>query len=299
MLWNRIADSSFNTRMESTNTKLSECCVGKNGFTVDTESGVIRGVKVIGCKSINNRRYPAETLAKAIPMYEGIGVYADHPGRNEQNADRSFDRKFAWLQSVKQDADGGLSGDLHYLTTDPRGPKLAESAARRPDLFGLSHNAEGKTKMQDGTLVITEITKVNSVDVVTDPATTQTLFESEAIVETVTPVTEAFETDVSAVIADESADTAGRIAKVMEICKSYSKSDEKPAMESVAQDLQAKLDAITESLSKLTESVGKLQEFQATPAPKAKPVVGSARLNESVQNYPSSSEAIAQMKSRK
>jgi hypothetical protein len=161
-----------------TQSHITESSVG-HAFNVDQDAGIIRGVKILGLNSSNGRRYLREALAKAISMYEGVSVYSDHIKIENRRQPRACEDKYAWLENVKQDADGGLSGDLHYLKSDPKGPKLAESALRRPSLFGLSHDIEGKTYLDNGTLVVEEITKVNSVDVVTDPATTRSLFESE------------------------------------------------------------------------------------------------------------------------
>lgn len=49
-----------------------------------------------------------------------------------------------------------------------------------PENVGFSHNILARTTpQQDGTLLVEEITKVRSVDLVADPATTRGLFESQ------------------------------------------------------------------------------------------------------------------------
>lgn len=143
---------------------------------VDREQGVIHGVRILGPNSLNGRRYLAEAVRRAVPLYEGRAVNLNHP-RNGEN-ERSIADRFGWLRNVKEQ-DGGLNGDLHYLKTHPLAESVAEAAERNPRLFGMSHNAEGKTRREDGSTIVEEITRVRSVDLVSDPATTLSLFESQ------------------------------------------------------------------------------------------------------------------------
>ncbi|MHB1038012.1 MAG: hypothetical protein ACYC0Y_25585 [Pirellulales bacterium] len=147
-----------------------------DGARVDTEAGVIRGVKVIGLKSRNGRRYSAAALAKAVGMYEGIGVNVDHtkPGSGV----RGLRDRIGRLANVTQTGDGGLRGDLHYLKSHPLAGLVVEAATRMPESMGLSHDAEGRTRVENGETVVEEITRVRSVDLVSDPATTKSLFEA-------------------------------------------------------------------------------------------------------------------------
>ncbi|MES2342308.1 MAG: hypothetical protein V4597_11565 [Pseudomonadota bacterium] len=141
---------------------------------VDVAAGVIKGVKVLGLVSDNGRRYLAAAVATAAPLYEGKGVYLDHPSRPHEQ--RSARDRIGWLEHVRVESDG-LYADLHLLTSDPAAAKILEAARKRPELFGLSHNAEGKGEQQDGVFVVSEITEVRSVDLVADPATNKSLFE--------------------------------------------------------------------------------------------------------------------------
>jgi phenylpyruvate tautomerase PptA (4-oxalocrotonate tautomerase family) len=80
---------------------------------------------------------------------------------------------------VRLEADG-VYADLHYLTRHPLAEMIAEAAERMPEALGLSHNAEGRTTRQGDAEIVEEITRVVSVDLVSDPATTLGLFESLA-----------------------------------------------------------------------------------------------------------------------
>lgn len=147
---------------------------------VDREAGVIRGVRILGTVSRNRRRYLPEAIRKAKSLYEGAKVYFDHPSRERIGTVRAIEEQAGWLQSVTVASDGGLTGDFHYFKTDPKCAKIAEAAERRPEQFGFSHNIEGVTEHRSGETIVTEIEVVHSVDLVTDPATTNSLFEGRA-----------------------------------------------------------------------------------------------------------------------
>lgn len=155
---------------------------------VDRETKVIRGARILGLESRNGRTYREEAASRAIPLYEGAAVYIDHGKRvkpGEIREDRSLRDRWAVLRNVRKD-DQGLVGDLHYLESDPMTPKLLEMAEEYPETFGLSHDANGSAQRDaTGNIDVSEITKVNSVDIVCDPATTVGLFESlqESLIE--------------------------------------------------------------------------------------------------------------------
>ena len=145
---------------------------------VDREAGVIRGVKVLGAESRNRRRYPQEVVARAKSLYEGCVVNFDHGPIKDATGERSVGDRAGWLQDVREAQDGGLTADLHLLLSDPRSGKVLEAAEKRPELFGLSHFADVKSRRQGGQEIVEEIYRVRSVDVVSDPASTKSLFES-------------------------------------------------------------------------------------------------------------------------
>ncbi len=144
------------------------------GSRVDRDAGVIFGVKVLGYESKNGRRYLPEAVKAAATLYEGASVRINHPRRAADQ--RDADDVFGWLEGVEVRADG-LYADLHYLRSHPLATRLCEAAERNPELFGLSHNADGETETRGGETVVLEITEVRSVDLVADPATVGGLFE--------------------------------------------------------------------------------------------------------------------------
>lgn len=153
--------------------------VGKTQLLVDREAGVIRNVKIIGFNSQNGRRYTSGALKAAIPLYEGIKVNVDHPEKGPTQQRSSYDRfgKFVNVRFVEGE---GLFGDLVYLKSHPIAEQVCEAAERMPDVFGMSHNAQGEGIVDKrGIFEVNKITEVRHVDLVADPATTQSLAESK------------------------------------------------------------------------------------------------------------------------
>jgi len=147
------------------------------GETLGTSAtGVIRGVKILGRTSRNGRTYPAETISRAAGLYEGAKVNVDHPARPGDR--RSYSSRIGHLRSVKV-RDGGLFADLHFNPKHALAEQLAWDAEHSPENVGFSHNVMARAGMRGGKAIVEEITRVVSVDLVADPATTGGLFESE------------------------------------------------------------------------------------------------------------------------
>lgn len=147
------------------------------GLRVDREKGCIYGVKVLGYQSLNGRRYLPEAVRKAAPLYEGAMVNIDHPEGKPTDQRSAYDR-FGKLINVRYVDNKGLFADLEYLAAHPMASRVIEAAERMPDLYGLSHNAEGEGEDDDnGIFIIHKITEVRHVDLVADPATTRSLSE--------------------------------------------------------------------------------------------------------------------------
>lgn len=155
---------------------------GGKKLLVDRESGVIKGVKIIGFNSQNGRRYLPEALKAAVPLYEGIKVNIDHPEKGPTQQRSSHDRfgKFINVRFVEGE---GVYGDLLYLKNHPLAESVCEAAEREEmnDVFGMSHNAQGEgTVDKKNIFVVSKITEVRHVDLVADPATTKSLTESQS-----------------------------------------------------------------------------------------------------------------------
>ena len=142
---------------------------------IDTEAGVIYGVRVLGKVSQNGREYSDAAMQQAAKLYEGVKVNVDHPLKS--SAARAFIEGIGELRDVRQDS-GAVVADLHYIKSHPYAGPLVEAAQRFPNQFGLSHNADGTTVQRRGKTIVESVVAVRSVDLVGRPATNAGLFES-------------------------------------------------------------------------------------------------------------------------
>lgn len=156
--------------------QLHEIAIPTDAMRVDREAGIIHGVRILGPSSLNGRKYTPEAIQKAMGLYENRPVNVDHPGPKDNNQRRVSDR-FGWIKNIKYQ-NNGLDGELHYLKSHPQAEAVIEAAERNPALFGLSHNADGRMVRRGSEYLVEEIVGVRSVDLVADPATTKSLFES-------------------------------------------------------------------------------------------------------------------------
>ncbi len=143
---------------------------------VDEANGVVHNVKVLGMHSVNGRKYPKKVIEAARHKYEGAKVNVDH-ARNDHDPRRYSDR-FGRLSGVRCKEDG-LYADLHYNPKHQLAEQFAWDARHAPENVGLSHVIEATAKRSNGEMTVEEISRVVSVDIVADPATTKSLFESQ------------------------------------------------------------------------------------------------------------------------
>ncbi len=134
------------------------------GVVVNREAGTISGVRICGGTSANGRSYPKAVFKESKALYEGV---ASHLGHDK----RSFESLIATVTEVANDAEGFPRCTLRVDKSDPYAEKLLNTAQHAPEKVGLSHVAECKTRFEAGVEVIEQIVKVESVDVVIDPAT--------------------------------------------------------------------------------------------------------------------------------
>ncbi|GII88269.1 hypothetical protein Ssi03_62590 [Sphaerisporangium siamense] len=142
------------------------------------DGGRIYRVRMIEAgDSKNGRRYPQAVLAAAAARYEGAKAYDRHRDLAELKSGTIVGLVGAY-RSVEA-ADDGLYADLHLLPSATHAAEaldaaLAGQAEGLDPLIGLSHDvyATFKSVTENGVQLqeATAITKVNSVDLVSDPA---------------------------------------------------------------------------------------------------------------------------------
>lgn len=144
---------------------------------VDAEAGVLRGVKLLGMESRNNRRYKREAMQKAASLYEGVKIYVDHPTPGEIGNDRRI-KDWAGVITAARFESNGIYGDIKLRKESEHFRGIVEAATEFPKSIGFSHVADGDSGYEGKTEIVESITKVFSVDLVADPATTLGFFES-------------------------------------------------------------------------------------------------------------------------
>ncbi len=144
---------------------------------VDRQAGVIRGIKVLGLESRNGRTYLPEALAQAAPLYEDAKVNVNHPKGNP-GGPRDYQDRIGTIRHVIVHGGEGLFGDFYFNPKHALAEQLTWDAEHAPENVGFSHNVEARVGRRGDRVVVEAITRVQSVDLVADPATTRGLFES-------------------------------------------------------------------------------------------------------------------------
>lgn len=153
---------------------------------VEAELGVLRGVKLLGLNSRNGRTYREQALRDAAPLYEGAKVNIDHaPGG--PLAPRGYRDRLGVVKNVELRPGEGLFGTLVFNPKHALAEQLVWDAQHAPENVGLSHNVLARTAWDQGHEVVEAIDRVQSVDLVADPATTSGLFEHATATAEATP----------------------------------------------------------------------------------------------------------------
>lgn len=269
---------------------------------IDKDAGVVREVKVLGRESSNGREYSEQAMSDAAKLYEGAEVNIDHD-RKEPHRERGLLEGFGVLRNVSRRADG-VYADLHYLKSHPAANVFLERADRFPEKIGLSHNADGKANRRGGKTIVESISRVNSVDVVRNPATNKGLFESKdrtmsktirEILESVFPKTfkgcglmeeaslaampveapegsssddqiwMAFKQAIMAAVDDEKLDIKATLKKIGDILKSYDKLTGAETPKEAPKE-EPKMESKDPVVAKLLESMERMEKREADRA---------------------------------
>ncbi len=152
--------------------------VDSRGVTVrvDRDRGVLSGVKLIGLYSRNGRHYRESALEQAKALYEEAKVNVNH-SKEGPLTPRDYQDRLGVIRSVKFRKSEGLFGDLHFNPKHPLAEQLAWDAEHNPRNVGFSHNVLARLSREENKVVVEQITQVQSVDLVADPAATRGLFE--------------------------------------------------------------------------------------------------------------------------
>lgn len=147
---------------------------------VDREKGIIYGVRACGRTSRNGGKYPREVQARDVDRYNGLNVYVDMGHHQiERGTNIPAPVKFGYTANAKA-VDGGIDVDLHFIPTHDFAKDFCWACENDPRHYGFSHFADVKwDNRPDGSRVAESIRRVVRLDIVGDPATTTSVFESK------------------------------------------------------------------------------------------------------------------------
>lgn len=144
----------------------------------DADGGRVFRVRIIAYgDSKNGRRYSESVMSRAAHLYEGARAY-DHHRTEDEMRSSTINGLIGSYRNVEAESDG-VYGDLHLLPSASHAAEAldatiaAQEAGLQP-LIGVSHDVMGHYKpvvaggrrLQEATAIV----KVNSADLVADPA---------------------------------------------------------------------------------------------------------------------------------
>ncbi len=146
---------------------------------VQREPAILQGVKILGLRSRNGRTYTPEALAKAVGLYEGAKVNVNHP-KGDPSGPRDYQDRIGVIRNVAVRPGEGLFADFHFNPKHTLAEQLLWDAEHAPENVGFSHSVQARLVRRGDETVVEDILRVQSVDLVADPATTSGLFEASS-----------------------------------------------------------------------------------------------------------------------
>ena len=159
---------------------LLETTYADKSLRVDREKGIIYDVKALGNQSKNGGTYSDAAKADVARLLEGTKSYVGHPDRKNPGVNRSLREWAGVCVGTEVRPDGVYIKEYHVVKSNPMAETLFEAAERFPNKFGMSINGDSKNPIQpdrSGKYVVEGVSKIRSLDVVGEPATTGGLFE--------------------------------------------------------------------------------------------------------------------------
>jgi hypothetical protein len=225
-----------------------------------TEGGrvryVLRNVSMLSEQSKNGRTYSGQVQEEAVPIFEGIKAYADHPTKANENEPRRIKETIGRYKNVRFVGAVKMTyGDLFLARTKLVNDYIIPIAESDPSLIGSSINAFGRMDSKGN---VEKITRAQSVDLVTEPATTKGLYESVTIRESKTTEKGEEAMTLEEVLKDEALmdKLRSHIHEELDLVASYEEKDEQikklaEQIKTIEKDQADKLKALEEENTKL------------------------------------------------
>ena len=237
-------------------------------LVVDREQGIVKGLKIMGMKSRRSdgtvkRVYTEEALSRAVKagLFENVVVnYTPHTQEAMKvgtKDGRPVTETLGKVVNVKFVAGEGIVGDLLYLKSVSFSETFCEACERMPTVWGLSPMLDGEFRMEKDIQYVTKIEYVKSVDLVRNPATTQSLVESQD--EGEKSVCESC-SKARAILEDSDSDDTSKLTKLKEVY---------PMAEGVSNPLSPAKDSMNAPAPKDAMKASMEESTQKQPAPAA------------------------------
>lgn len=159
-------------------------------LVVDRASSTVAGVKLMGAESRNRRRFSAEAMRNVFELSAAARINVNHNSKDIGGPREYADRFGSVLSRTLEPT--GIFGTVLINAKHPLAEQFFWDAENAPHHCGFSPvYAPGKTsRAADGFLLVESITRVASIDLVADPATTRGL--AECLSESLTGETQDF-----------------------------------------------------------------------------------------------------------
>lgn len=158
---------------------------------LDKEACVIQHVAILRATSkgssypgARGRRYTEMALRSCARLSEGCKSYRDHQGYSEKydmGSIRKTEDLIGYFEDCSLEGET-VFGDLHYLKDTATKERVEALVEQMADKIGMSIHAMGTAwfDQEDMMEVVDDIKEMRSVDMVTEPGSTQNLFESRS-----------------------------------------------------------------------------------------------------------------------
>jgi uncharacterized protein YoxC len=148
-------------------------------LTVDRAESTVDGVKLMGWESKNKRRFAEAARQEIYSLCENAKINVNH-NTADLSAPRNYGDRFGFVVSRTREADG-IYGKVKVNPKHPLAEQFFWDAEHAPQNCGFSpvYAPKKTSRDREGFLLVEGVSRVSSIDLVADPATTNSLKESQ------------------------------------------------------------------------------------------------------------------------
>ena len=150
---------------------------------VDEEGLILKNVTLLGRVSKNGRIYSEQAMNDAVKLYSNAPYFVNHPTKAEMKENfgvRRVQDLAGKVVNPRRDGDM-VRGDVHLLPNVPATTQILAIAKTMPEQAGNSHRVDARVlkSKSGGPETVEGLNRVFGMELVTAPATTSGLYESE------------------------------------------------------------------------------------------------------------------------